>query len=55
MTGVDRSLEQIDKLERDPRAEGDFYPGDLLAAVRRVPDDYWSAHPEEATRLAAVT
>ena len=45
----------LDELERNPAAEGDFHPGDLLAAVRRVPDDYWAAHPEEAARLAAVT
>ena len=56
MTGDDRSLEQVQGVSwGDSRAEGDCHPGDLLAAVRRVPDDYWAAHPEESARLAAVT
>jgi hypothetical protein len=31
-------------LEAHPLASGNFYPGDLLAAVARVPDVFWSAH-----------
>jgi hypothetical protein len=34
----------LDHLEEHPLAEGDFYPGDLLASVARLPDDFWSAH-----------
>ena len=34
----------LDHLERHPLAEGDFYPGDLLTAVARLPDAFWSAH-----------
>ena len=34
----------LDHLENHPLAEGDFYPGDLLAAVARLPDAFWSAH-----------
>lgn len=42
----------LDMLERNPLAEGHFYPGDLLATVlRRVPTEYWEAHPSEAARL----
>jgi hypothetical protein len=41
-------------VERDPLAEGEFYPGDLLAAVLRVPAEYWRAHPDQAARLRAV-
>jgi hypothetical protein len=42
-------------VERDPLAEGDFYPGDLLSALlRRVPAEYWRAHPDLAARLRAV-
>jgi hypothetical protein len=26
-------------------AEGDYYPGDLLSVVVRVPDSYWQKHP----------
>ena len=28
-------------LEQDPFVQGDFYPGDLLAAVLRIPDAQW--------------
>jgi CDI immunity proteins len=45
----------LDILERDPLAEGDYYPGDLLNAVlNRVPADYWAAHPSESSRLRAL-
>ncbi|BCY05422.1 contact-dependent growth inhibition system immunity protein [Actinoplanes sp. L3-i22] len=47
--------EALAVLEHDPLAEGDCYPGDLLSAVvRRVPAEYWAAHPEELTRLDVV-
>jgi hypothetical protein len=41
-------------LDRDPLVEGDFYPGDLLDAVLRVPASYWAAHPAERARVVAV-
>ncbi|GAA2884608.1 hypothetical protein Acy02nite_17840 [Actinoplanes cyaneus] len=45
----------LDILERDPLAEGDYYPGDLLNAVlNRVPADYWTTHPTESIRLRAL-
>ncbi|MFF5079446.1 contact-dependent growth inhibition system immunity protein [Actinoplanes sp. NPDC000266] len=44
----------LDELERDPLAEGDFYPGDLLAAVVRAPHSYWERHTDQAARLRAV-
>jgi len=44
----------LSALERDPLAEGDFYPGDLLVAMRRVPPDHWRAHPDQRARLLAV-
>ncbi len=34
----------LDHLEAHPLAEGSFYPGDLLAAVVRLPDSFWLAH-----------
>jgi hypothetical protein len=34
------------RLEENPLAEGDFYPGDLLVAVLRVPPAYWQSRPE---------
>jgi hypothetical protein len=42
------------RLEENPLAEGDFYPGDLLVAVLRVPPAYWQSHPDEAARLRTV-
>ena len=34
----------LDHLEAHPLASGDFYPGDVLAAVARLPDAFWSTH-----------
>src|SRR3712207_2262692 len=34
----------LDHLEAHPLASGDFYPGDLVAAVARLPDTFWSSH-----------
>lgn len=34
----------IEILEREPLAEGDFYPGDLLASVLRIDTDFWATH-----------
>lgn len=39
---VPRALEV---LREDPLAGGDLYPGDLMAAVRRVDESFWAAHP----------
>ncbi|WIN00684.1 contact-dependent growth inhibition system immunity protein [Actinoplanes oblitus] len=45
----------LDIFERDPLAEGDYYPGDLLTAVlKRVPAEHWAAHPGESARLRAL-
>lgn len=41
-------------LLRDPLAEGDHYPGDLLASVLRLPESAWSGLRGERRRLAAV-
>lgn len=34
----------IAQLRQDPLLEGDFYPGDLLVAVLKVPSSYWHQH-----------
>jgi len=44
----------LEQLEANPFASGDFYPGDLLVAVMRLTSDFWAAHPNEATRMAAI-
>lgn len=43
--GVEYLVPQaLGHLEMHPLASGDFYPGDLLAAVARLPDSFWSGH-----------
>lgn len=44
----------VDVLVSDPYAEGDYYPGDLLWAVLRLPASAWSARPEMRQRLATA-
>ncbi|MEU7609124.1 contact-dependent growth inhibition system immunity protein [Micromonospora sp. NPDC049204] len=44
----------IQVLLRDPLAEGDYYPGDLLANVLRLPDTAWSDLRPERKRLESV-
>lgn len=47
--GVDVLLPRaLELLKRDPLIEGDFYPGDLLASVLRLPQSYWQHHPDLA-------
>ena len=42
------------RLAEDPLAEGDNYPGDLLAAVLRTDAPYWSDHPDQLLALFEV-
>lgn len=44
----------LNHLEQHPLAEGDFYPGDLLAAVLKIPQAYWQRHPDQRSRASAV-
>ena len=37
----------IEKLKRNVLEEGDFYPGDLLKAVSKIPSGYWNEHSSE--------
>jgi hypothetical protein len=41
----------IEKLQGDILAEGDFYPGDLLASVLRVNRSFWLLHHDLYDRL----
>lgn len=41
-------------LEADPLAEGDFYPGDLLASVLRAPATFWENDSESRVRLELI-
>lgn len=44
----------VQVLLRDPLAEGDYYPGDLLTNVLRLPDSAWSGLRPERKRLESV-
>ncbi|WP_430497046.1 contact-dependent growth inhibition system immunity protein [Micromonospora trifolii] len=44
----------VQVLLREPLAEGDYYPGDLLRNVLRLPDSAWSNLRAERKRLAPV-
>jgi len=44
----------VDVLVRDPLAEGDFYPGDLLRNVVRLPRSAWDACPGRRAELVAA-
>jgi hypothetical protein len=44
----------LSRLERDPLLEGDYYPGDVLVSVLKVPEDYWSAHPQQLLDVKRV-
>jgi CDI immunity proteins len=41
-------------LRQDPLTEGDFYPGDLLFAVMKLPSAYWDAHRDELNAMHEV-
>ncbi|WP_158841253.1 contact-dependent growth inhibition system immunity protein [Saccharothrix deserti] len=41
-------------LEREPMLEGDFYAGDVLVSVLRVPASYWRAHPTELALVERI-
>jgi hypothetical protein len=53
--GVDVLLPRaLEMLQHDPLAEGDFYPGDLLEAVLRLPHSYRQQHASLAQEVEAV-
>jgi CDI immunity proteins len=41
-------------LAKDPLTEGDFYPGDLLSAVMKLPASYWAAHRAHMTAVRNI-
>jgi hypothetical protein len=41
-------------LEREPLAAGDYYAGDLLAAVTAVGDEFWATHPDSRQRVRCI-
>jgi hypothetical protein len=44
----------LEQLEKNPLAEGDFYPGDLLCAVLRVKADFWEVHAQLREQVGGI-
>ncbi len=44
----------VEIVAEDPLAEGDFYPGDLLYVLLRLPASAWVAVPDAHRRLSAA-
>ncbi len=59
MIGQEISLEilvpiAVERLLVEPLAEGDYYPGDLLASCARTPVEFWRSHSETAAAMRTV-
>ena len=59
MIGQNISLEYVvplalERLQADPYAEGDYYPGDLLVNLLRSNAGFWRRHPELRQQLVAI-
>jgi hypothetical protein len=44
----------VERLEADPLAAGDFYPGALLSAVLRTDVIFWQNHPDSHQRARRI-
>jgi len=44
----------LERLAENPFAEGDFYPGDLLMTLLRLPAGYWHKHSDLRWELADI-
>jgi hypothetical protein len=44
----------IEKLQQNPLAEGDFYPGDLLCAVLRAEPEFWKSHADSRSEIRSI-
>lgn len=56
MIGEQLALRQLvpialERLQADPLGEGDYYPGDLLASLLRVPAAFWERFPDPDVSL----
>lgn len=45
----------LERLQENPLAEGDFYPGDLLVALLGADAKFWLAHPQMREHLVTIT
>jgi hypothetical protein len=44
----------VERLEADPLVEGQYYPGDLLAAVLGIDRAFWGTYPDSLQRVRRV-
>lgn len=44
----------LERLQDDPFAEGDFYPGDLLVSLLHSDPKFWQDHPDLRNRIVAI-
>jgi hypothetical protein len=44
----------LEKLEKDPLVEGNYYPGDLLKVVLEVPAKFWGVHTDMRDSLRRI-
>jgi CDI immunity proteins len=44
----------LDRLEEEPLAEGDLYPGDLLTTVLKIAETFWAGNPESFDRARRI-
>lgn len=44
----------LEQLARQPWLDSEYYEGDLLCVLLRVPLSFWQLHPEWARQLQAV-
>ena len=44
----------LEKLEKDPLVEGNYYPGDLLKVVLEVPEKFWGVHTDMGNLLRQI-
>jgi CDI immunity proteins len=44
----------LNVLELNPLADGDFYAGDLLKSLLKLPEEYWKEHPENTYRARKI-
>jgi len=44
----------LDLLVINPLAQGDFYRGDLLANLLKIPPEFWQAHPQHNNTIVEL-
>lgn len=44
----------LEHLHRQPLAQGDFYPGDLLVALLHVEANFWTLHPNYCEEIHQI-